>query len=250
MLKRDWALKPDLLECMLEKRIVPAPLNNLGLIVLTSNGFSLVTPFPGASNSASGSLGAGGPSGGTAASVSGTAVPTSFYITGNRGISTFLPGNFTGNPAVGVAGTGGGSGGVGMTVQVGSGSDDASASGSSSTAASSRSNPGYNGQTAPIMAYIGSTSTGGDTPVLGAGQNAASGTVQVKAPVPALPPLGQVIPGSPMGTSTAGMIPSNPLNPQAGAPTFRPGISSLVRPLPGSLQIQGGLLGPSAGPSN
>ncbi len=94
------------------------------------------------------------------------------------------------------------------------------------------------------MAYIGMPTTESDTPALSAAQTAA------KAPVPALPPLGQVIAGSPMGTSTVGMFPNNPLNPQAGAPTFKPGMTSLVRPLPGSLQIQGGLLSPSSSPSN
>ena len=107
-MKRDWSLKPDLVECMLERRIVPAPLNNLGLIVLTTSGYSLVTPFPGASNSATGVA-----TGSVAASVSGALVPTSFYVTGNRGISSFMPGNFTGNPAVGLGAVGEGAEGVG-----------------------------------------------------------------------------------------------------------------------------------------
>jgi hypothetical protein len=238
-MKRDWSLKPNLLDCLLERRIVPA-IANLGTIVLTSNGYSLVTPFPGASNSASGSLGANSSGASSAASVSGAAVPTSFYITGNRGISTFLPGNFTGNPAVGGV-AGGTSGGVSVTIQVGSGSDQAGGS-VSTTAAASRTNPADGGRNAPIMAYIGMPTTGGaGTPTLPAGQAYAT----APAPVPALPPLGQVIPGSPMGTSTAGMIPGNPLNPQGSAPMFRPGTTSLVRPLPGGLGISGGLLSPS-----
>ena len=55
-MKRMWDLKPNLLDCILEERIAPA-IANLGAIVLTTSGMSLVTPFPGASNSASGSLG-------------------------------------------------------------------------------------------------------------------------------------------------------------------------------------------------
>ena len=70
-MKRSWDLKPNLLDCILEMRIVPAPMNNLGVIALTTNGFALVTPFPGASNNASGS----GGSSNTAASVSGAAMP-------------------------------------------------------------------------------------------------------------------------------------------------------------------------------
>jgi hypothetical protein len=242
-MKREWSLKPDLLECMLERRIVPAPLNNLGLIILTTYGYSLVTPFPGAQNSATGVAAAG-----FAQSVSGTLIPTAFYVTGNRGISTFAPGNFTGNPAVPLGVLGDRAGGLGLSIQVGSGSDDASAGGAP-TAASSRTNPAPNGQTAPIMAYIGMPSSGSGTPVLGAGQTAASVATAVKAPVPALPPLGQVIPGSPTGNSAAGMVPANPLNPQSGAPMFKPGIPSLVRPLPGSLEIRGGLLSPASGPN-
>lgn len=121
-MKRSWDLKPNLLDCILEERIAPA-ITNLGVIVLTTSGLSLVTPFPGASNNASG---AGGTQT-TAASVSGAAMPTSFYITGSRGISSFTPGNFTGNPAVGGAvATAGGPGG---TIQVGSGADDAKCAG-------------------------------------------------------------------------------------------------------------------------
>ncbi len=94
-MKRNWSLKPNLLDCILEQRIAPA-IANLGTIVLTTSGFALVTPFPGASNSASSTSVAT-----SASSVSGAAVPTSFYVTGNRGISSFAPGNFTGNPNVG-----------------------------------------------------------------------------------------------------------------------------------------------------
>src|SRR5947209_8563709 len=134
-MKRSWDLKPNLLDCILEERIAPA-IANLGVIVLTTNGLSLVTPFPGASNNAA-------TSGGTqsaAASVSGAAMPTSFYITGNRGISSFMPGNFTGNPNIGGVGAVGTSGGVSITIQVGSGADTPGG-GVSTTSAASRTNP-------------------------------------------------------------------------------------------------------------
>ena len=134
-MKRSWELKPNLLDCILEERIAPA-IANLGVIALTTSGFSLVTPFPGASNSSSGSLGTSSTGQSSAASVSGAAMPTSFYVTGNRGISTFLPGNFTGNPAIGGVVTGAG-GGLGLTIQVGSGADEAGGPSPSPSAARS-----------------------------------------------------------------------------------------------------------------
>jgi hypothetical protein len=229
-MKRDWSLKPNLLDCMLEQRIVPA-IANLGVIVLTTGGFTLTTPFPGASNSASSTSVAS-----SANSVSGAAVPTSFYVTGNRGISSFAPGNFTGNPNVGGGTPTGSATGSGLTIQVGSGADDANAP----AATSSRNTPAADGMTAPIMAYIGSTSAGSGTPVLPAGQTYTAPT----PPVPALPPLGVVIPGSP-----AGLIPSSmgAFNPQAGAPMFTPGSAAgMTSPLPGGLGVSGGLVQPGA----
>lgn len=239
-MKRTWDLKPNLLECILEERIVPsAPMNNLGMIVLTTSGLSLVTPFPGASNSASGSLGSssgGGSS--TAASVSGAAMPTSFYITGNRGISSFAPGNFTGNPAVG-GGSATASGGPSMTIQVGSGSDDASAP-VMTPSAMSRTNPGYGGNTAPTLAYIGQVGgSSSSTSPTGSSQGAQTQT----APVPSLPPMGIAIPGSPAGTTPGA---SSPMNPQLGAPRLLRGLgTSLMPALPGGLGV-GSLTSPGS----
>ena len=109
-------------------------------------------------------------------------MPTSFYITGNRGISSFMPGNFTGNPSVGGAVVG--SSGVGLTIKVGSGADQDG--GPVSMAASSRTNPASNGATAPIMAYIGSVSSGSGSIDQLAGQRSgdsvADGSRAVVAP--------------------------------------------------------------------
>jgi hypothetical protein len=233
-MKRQWELKPNLLDCILEDRISPA-IANLGVIVLTTSGYSLVTPFPGASNSASGSLGSGGPSGGTAASVSGAAIPTSFYITGNRGISTFQPGNFTGNPNVG-GGPAGAVSGTSVSIQIGSGADDASA-----PVAAPAAHVGYGGTTAPILAYIGQPSTGSDSPLLPAGDSYRAPT----APVPALPPLGVVLPGTPVFSPSSLTMPANPLNPQAGAPTLFPGMTPRMSPsLPGGLGVPGNSTAP------
>jgi hypothetical protein len=234
-MKRHWDLKPNLLECILEKRIVPAaPLNNLGLIALTTSGFSLVTPFPGASNSASGSLGSS--SGGTqttAASVSGAAMPTSFYVTGKNGISTFAPGNFTGNPATG-GGGGVGASGVSISIQVGSGSDDASAS--AAPTSSPMNARGDTGATPPTLAYIGTVSSSSGSTIA-----PSSTQTQQNAPVPPAPPLGIAIPGSPTGTTPGQNM---PMNPQFGAPRLLRGLGSSLTPsLPGGLGVQppGGL---------
>ncbi|MHB1559840.1 MAG: hypothetical protein ACYC61_20520, partial [Isosphaeraceae bacterium] len=112
-MKRSWELKPNLLDCILEERIAPA-IANLGIIIQTTSGLALITPFPGAVNLAA--IGGAG-STNTAASVSGTAMPTMFYVTGTRGISTFMPGNFTGNPVVPIGGAIGSIEGGGMSIK-------------------------------------------------------------------------------------------------------------------------------------
>jgi hypothetical protein len=233
-MRRTWDLKPNLLDCILEMRIVPAPLNNLGVIALTTSGLSLVTPFPGASNNASG---AGGSSN-TAASVSGAAMPTSFYVTGRSGISTFTPGNFTGNPVVG-GGSATASGGNGLTIQVGSGSDDASAPVLPTTA--SRTNPGDSGNTPSVLAYIGQVSSSSSSSASSTSQTTPTQT----APVPSLPPSGTVIPGTPTGTTPGSS--NMPMNPQLGAPRLIRGLgNSLMPSLPGGLGV-GSLTSPSSG---
>ena len=233
-MKRSWDLKPDLLDCMLEERIVPAgPMNNLGIIIQTTSGLMLVTPFPGAINLAAM---AGGASGSVAPSVSGTPFPTGIYLTGTRGISSMMPGNMTGNPAV--MGVVGASGGASETIEVGSGADEASGGGggASTTPAMSRTNPAYGGAATAIMAYIG-------TP----GQNSSgmttanNGQVQTTAPVPALPPMGTSIPGTPgsQGQSDPGPA-QKPMGPQLGAPRMIKGLgTSLIPSLPGGLGIGG-----------
>jgi hypothetical protein len=234
-MKRSWDLKPNLLDCILEERIAPA-IANLGIIAQTTSGLVLAIPFPGAANLTQ--LGGGGAAT-SAPSVSGAAMPTSFYMTG-RGISSFLPGNFTGNAAVGGVATS--TSGPGGTIQVGSGSDDASAP-VMPTLASSRNNPASNGAAAPTLAYIGSvaaTSSSSIAPTSGTGTQTAQ-----TAPVPALPPLGVVIPGSP---SSMNGNPTNPMDPQSGAPRFMSGLTGrLVPTLPGGLGVQTSLTG--TGPS-
>jgi hypothetical protein len=104
--------QPDLHASELEDRLVPAG-PNLGVIVLTTSGYVLTTPFAGAAYP-------GGPTGGTA-------IPTSFVMTGNGGISSMQPGSIAGVTGVTATGTTGSNGGASGTISVGSGANDASA---------------------------------------------------------------------------------------------------------------------------
>jgi hypothetical protein len=229
-MKRSWDLKPNLLDCILEERIAPA-MANLGVIVQTTSGLALVTPFPGAASLAALS---GGGAATSAPSVSGAAMPTSFYVTG-RGISSFMPGNFTGNASVGGA-VSGSSGGVSLTIKVGSGADEAGGP-VMTTPATSRTNPAAGGNTSPIMAYIGQPSAGSSSSTSPTGTSTGTQT----APVPSLRPTGVVIPGSPTNMNGS---PANPMNPQSGAPRFMFGLTGkLVPTLPGGLGVQTGLSG-------
>ncbi len=103
----------DLQACELEDRILPV-IANLGVIVLTTGGYVLMTPYPGAAAYPGGSPG-------------GTAIPTSFSITGSAGISSMQPGNITGIPGLATTGAAGSTGGAGATVTVGSGANDSTA---------------------------------------------------------------------------------------------------------------------------
>jgi hypothetical protein len=96
---------PDMQASGLEERVVPV-IANLGVIVLTTGGYVLLTPYPGVSPG-------------------GTAIPTSFSMTGSSGISSIQPGNITGIPSLAATGTAGSSGGAGVTSTVGSGASDA-----------------------------------------------------------------------------------------------------------------------------
>jgi hypothetical protein len=220
-------LRPDLNDCILEERALPA-IANLGIILLTTSGFSLVTPFPGASNSASGSLGSGGSSS-TAASVSGVAIPTSFYITGTGGISSLKPGNITGNP--GTASGGPAAGGFSATIQIGSGSD--SANGPTNGGATNNvvglftvADP----TARPIFTYIGGMNTGAATTAssMSASQSNQSATQPASATTGA---VNQSAGGS--GAMNGSMGP----NPQLGAPTLGPfnRTRGMTGPVPGSL---------------
>ncbi len=116
--------RPDLGECVLEDRLPPA-ISNLGVIVLTTGGYMLLIPFPGAfvpPASLAGGFGAPG-----AAGVSGTPINTPFFVMGSGGLSSVLPGNITGFPSLGLVGPTGSTGSPTAIIRVGSGASDAAA---------------------------------------------------------------------------------------------------------------------------
>jgi hypothetical protein len=207
-----WMFRPNLLDCMLEERIAPA-IANFGVIILTTSGLSLLIPFPGAN--ATGSVsGAGGQGVATSAQpVSGTAQPTSYYITGTGGISSLRPGNITGVPSLSGGATA--SGGVSNTIQVGSGADTPDGTPMTIVSVSTVADPTLR----PLTTPIGIVSTGSSSPVLPAGQS-----YRDNAPVPPPTPYGVIPPPQSSSPSGIGGDPFAP-NPMSGAPTLGPSSS-------------------------
>lgn len=224
--------RPDLRECVLEERLLPA-IANFGVIILTTSGLTLITPFPGANTSAAGSLGSSGSSQSSASSVSGVPMPTSLYITGSGGISSLKPGNITGVPSLGAAAAG--AAGAVLSFQIGSGSDTG---GGTPTTIVSRNVVADPTAQATYQQILGPSATSGDAD-LPAGQ-----TYRDTAPVPPPMPLGVLSQTGSSSSSTA--ITSGTMNsaysgpnPQLGAPTLgRFGTAArgmMTSPLPGSL---------------
>lgn len=123
-LRAPRACRPDLDSCRLEDRLTPI-IPNLGMIVLTTGGYMLMTPFPGAFASPAGGAMGGGMGG--ASGVNGTPFNVPFYILGSGGISSALPGNITGVPGLGGLGPASSSAGSTTVVALGSGADEANA---------------------------------------------------------------------------------------------------------------------------
>jgi hypothetical protein len=224
--------RPDLNECILEDRALMA--TNLGLIVLTTSGLTLLTPFPGANSSGAGSLGSNSSGGGAASSVSGVPIPTSFYITGAGGFSSFRPGNITGLSSF--AGSTGSTGGVSISIQVGSGADTAGGATPSNGGATSnlvsRATVADPTQQS-VFTFIGGQSTSTNSPVLPPGQSYRdSAPVQPSAPMGA---INQSATGS-GSMNSSGAMPGG-LNPQLGAPRLGPfnSVRGMSSSMPGSL---------------
>ena len=224
--------RPDLNDCILEERVLLA-VNNLGIIIMTTSGLALITPFPGANASGAGSLGSNGSGGGSASSVSGQPIPTSFYITGNGGLSSLKPGNITGLPSLAAAA---GGAAAGNTIQVGSGADTAggptlniSNGGATNNVVGLFTVADPTGR--PTSTVIGGTSPTSSSAVLPPGQS-----YRDSAPVPPPTPMG-VMNQSSMGSGSTNSGGSFAPNPQLGAPRLGPFNSTrgMGSPLPGSL---------------
>jgi hypothetical protein len=97
---------PDLQACELEDRLLPV-IANLSVIVLTTGGYALLIPSPGALTYPAGSPGG-----------------TSFSTTGFGGTFSIQPGNINGIPGLAETGTPGSGGGAGATILVGLGTND------------------------------------------------------------------------------------------------------------------------------
>ncbi len=217
--------RPDLRECVLEERALMA-IANFGIVILTTNGLSLVTPFPGANSSGA----ASGPSATSAAGVSGTPVPTSLYVTGTGGISSLKPGNITGVPSLagGVTGAAGAAG----TIQIGSGADTDDGPAIKISAGGATNNVvglfSVADPTArPTFTTIGGATATSSSPVLPPGQS-----YRDTAPVAPPSPMG-VMNQSGMN-STSSSSSSGP-NPQLGAPRLGPFSRGMGGVMPGSL---------------
>jgi hypothetical protein len=221
--------RPDLRECVLEERALMA-IQNLGVIIQTTSGLSLIIPFPGANASGAGAT---GPSSSTAASVSGVAIPTSFYITGTSGMSSLKPGNYTGLPSLAGAATGAAAGGI--SIQVGSGADTSDGPGPTNGGATNNVVGLYtvaDPTQRPTSTIIGGMSSSSSSAVLPAGQS-----YHDTAPVQPQMPMG-VINQSTTGSGTSNSGSSMAPNPQLGAPRLGPfngNRGAFTSPLPGSL---------------
>jgi len=223
--------RPDLDNCVLEDRSTPV-IADLGVIVLTTGGYMLLIPFPGAYVSSAALATSSGPP--AAASVSGTPINTTFFVMGTGGLSSVQPGNITGVPNLGSLGPTGSPSGRAVTINVGSGANDATAPSTTPVTRNTIANDLLN----PLPS-IGGRPSSDNTPVLPPGQT-YRGTTPAAAPANAA------------GATTGGQTNTGPpssgaaSNPPARYPRgvvplvfpFKPGDGSMIPPpgpRPGSL---------------
>lgn len=121
-MRPNRVFRSEPVDWILEDRCLPV-IPNLGVIALTTGGFVLMIPFPGAMSSLAGSSTPFGPN--IAASVNGTPFNIPFFVLGIGGISSALPGNITGYPALASGAPAALGTGINLTIYVGSGSDEA-----------------------------------------------------------------------------------------------------------------------------
>jgi hypothetical protein len=113
MMKALLKYRPDLRECELEDRLVPA-IPNLGAIMLTPAGYVVVSHLPGIAATVASTPGA-------------EAILTSFLTTASVSIFSLQPGTSFGLPSLDSMGPTGANVGTAVEIIVGSGADDASA---------------------------------------------------------------------------------------------------------------------------
>jgi len=202
------------------------------VIVLTTGGFALLTPFPGAFVSPASLASSSGPP--TAAGVSGTPINAPFFIMGSGGLSSVQPGNITGVPSLGLAGLTRAAAGPTSTINLGSGANDASALNIPSVTRNTIANDVLNPP--PI---IGGQPSGSNSPVLPPGQS-YRGTTPTAAPRAATggqagasaPPSGVVsTPPTPYPPSVVPLV--FPFKPPAGS--MIPGVGSPPGSVPGGV---------------
>ena len=124
-MRRHREFHPELNDCVLEERVAPV-VSNLGIIVLTTSGYVLLIPYPGAFASPSGIGGSSGPS--LANGVSGLPINTPFFVLGSGGISSVQPGNITGVPSLAAGGPGQATATAAALIGAGTGANSATSS--------------------------------------------------------------------------------------------------------------------------
>jgi hypothetical protein len=169
-----WVFCPELADCTLEHRLVPA-VSSLGVIVLTTSSYTLVTPFPGASGLA------GPPSAG------GILANPYFFVSGSGGIASVQPGNMTGLPSANAPTPTPAAGSATVTINVGSGAMSVL---SLTTVDPVTRNTIANDALAP-RPLIGGQPSGDHSPILPAGQTYRGGVATTPPPNAEVPTAGQ-----------------------------------------------------------
>ena len=117
--------RPDLRDCELEDRLVPAT-PNLGATVLTTGGYVLLlSPFPVIAADPFGQ--SGGPGFLTPSAITGSAGVAGLLPGNSSTVPGLLPGNSSTVPGLSARAPTGSNGGAAVTINVGSGADDAGA---------------------------------------------------------------------------------------------------------------------------
>lgn len=240
-MRSKWGYHSELVDWILDDRCLPV-IPNLGVVVLTTGGFVLMIPFPGAMTTLAGASTPVGPN--LAIGFSGTPFNVPFYILGTGGISSALPGNITGYPALAAGRSVESSTAVNPVIYVGSGSDEATGPPiplvTRNTIANDRLNPlpVIGGATASTSSLLPPAPSAAVNPASAPAPSPASGT----SGGPTMPPPGSSLRGG--FVRFPSLFPGLPAAGSAGATTggFGP-----VGPPQGGIGGPGGRSGPGGG---